>query len=143
MPEQQRPIGLDVHRDYVMVAGVNRQQQVILEPCKVILARFPEWSAKHLRSTDQVAPEATSNAWAIYDQMTSVVSEVMVANAHKVKLISSSRAKTDRHDAVVLAKLLAANLLPAVWVPPVNVRELRSLVAHRQRLVGDRTAAKN
>jgi len=143
MPEQQRSIGLDVHRDYVMVAGVNRQQQVILEPCKVTLARFPEWSAKHLRDTDQVALEATSNAWTIYDQMTSVVSEVMVANAHKVKLISSSRAKTDRHDAVVLAKLLAANLLPAVWVPPVAVRELRSLVAHRQRLVRDRTAAKN
>jgi transposase len=143
MQEQQRSIGLDVHRDYVMIAGVNSQQQVILEPCKVTLARFPEWSAEHLRSTDQVALEATSNAWIIYDQMTSVVSEVMVANAYKVKLISSSRAKTDRHDAVVLAQLLAANLLPTVWVPPLEVRELRSLVAHRQRLVSDRTTAKN
>jgi len=143
MLEQQRSIGLDVHREYVMIAGVDGQQQVILEPCKVPLSRFSKWSAKHLRATDQVALEATSNAWAIYDQLTSQVDEVKVANVYKVKLISSSRAKTDRHDAVVLAQLLAANLLPAVWVPPVTVRELRSLVAHRQRLVRDRTAAKN
>ncbi|MEJ2150867.1 MAG: transposase [Chloroflexota bacterium] len=125
MSERPRSIGLDVHRDNVMIAGIDGQQQIILEPCKVSLPRFSEWSAQHLLTTDQVALEATSNAWAIYDQLTSRVDEIKVANVYKVKLISSSRAKTDRHDAVVLAKLLAANLLSAVWVPPVEVRELR------------------
>ena len=51
--------------------------------------------------------------------------------------------KTDRVDVGRLACLLAAGLIPEVWVPPVEVREprlaqrdrLRSLLAHRRRLV--------
>src|SRR5215470_12165689 len=49
-------------------------------------------------------------------------------------------------DAVVLeatSNLLAANLIPAVWVPPQAVRELRALVTHRNRLVQQRTQAAN
>ncbi len=42
-----------------------------------------------------------------------------------------------------LAALLLANSVPAVWVPPAPVRDLRSLIAHRQRLVHQRTAAKH
>jgi transposase len=42
-----------------------------------------------------------------------------------------------------LAKALAAKMLPRVWAPPEHVRQLRSLTAHRRRLVRDRAAAKN
>ena len=42
-----------------------------------------------------------------------------------------------------VAELLVTGSVPAVWVPPVPVRELRSLLAHRQRLVQQRTAMKN
>lgn len=42
-----------------------------------------------------------------------------------------------------VAKLLAAHLLPTVWVPPQAVRELRSLTQHRTQLVGQRNALKN
>ena len=35
------------------------------------------------------------------------------------------------------------SLIPAIWVPPHHVRELRGLVAHRKRLVSQRSAAKN
>jgi transposase len=42
-----------------------------------------------------------------------------------------------------LARLLAADMIPAVWVPPLHVRELRCLLAHRQHLVAQRAAAKN
>ena len=39
--------------------------------------------------------------------------------------------------------LLAADMIPAVWVPPVPVRELRALLAHRRRLVKMRTMTRN
>jgi transposase len=42
-----------------------------------------------------------------------------------------------------LAKLLAVNMIPAVWVPPAPVRELRALISHRQRLIGQQTRLKN
>ena len=143
MDRMARSVGIDAHRQYVVVAGVDEQQQVILKPCRVSLEQFSRWAQGHLKATDQVALEATSNAWELHDQLVPLVGQVTIANAFKVKLISRARVKTDRHDALVLAKLQAAYLLPGVWVPPLPVRELRGLVAHRQQLVRDRTAAKN
>jgi transposase len=42
-----------------------------------------------------------------------------------------------------LARLSVANLIPEVWVPPVVVRELRDLIAHRQRLTHTHTMVAN
>ncbi len=87
--------------------------------------------------------EATSNAWALYDRVKPLVARVVVANPLKLKLIAASTVKTDRRDTLALARLLAADLVPEVWVPPSHVRELRALIGHRQRLVRQRTMAKN
>jgi transposase len=51
--------------------------------------------------------------------------------------------KTDKKDTMTLAKLLAVGMIPAVWVPPVQVRELRALISHRQRLIAQQTRTKN
>jgi len=68
---------------------------------------------------------------------------VTVANPIQVALIAKARVKTDPRDALTLARLLAARMLPSVWVPPTAVRELRALVAHRHRLVKQRTQVRN
>jgi transposase len=60
-----------------------------------------------------------------------------------VKVIASARVKTDNRDVLHLARALAANLIPEVWVPPLEVRELRALLAHRRRLVKMRTMCRN
>ena len=143
METTARHVGLDIHKQHILVAAVDGQQQVALKPRKISVQAFSNWAIKHLRPTDRVAMESTSNAWHWYDHLIPLVAEVRVANAYKVKLISQSRVKTDKQDALVLAQLLAANLLPSVWVPPPHVRELRGIVAHRFHLVRDRTAAKN
>ena len=117
MQSMARSVGIDVHRQYMVVAAVDDQQQISMPPCRVSLERFAQWAQRHLKATDQVALEATSNAWELHDQLVGLVGQVTVANAFKVKLISSARVKTDRHDALVLAQLQAAHLLPAVWVP--------------------------
>ncbi len=43
----------------------------------------------------------------------------------------------------MLAKLLKADLLPTVWIPPENQRHLRELLTQRARLVRQRTAVIN
>ena len=60
-----------------------------------------------------------------------------------VKLIAASLVKTDRWDTLVLARLLAANLIPAIWIPPVEGRELRALMAHRERFKEARLQTKS
>jgi transposase len=68
---------------------------------------------------------------------------VLVANPIKVKQIACARVKTDKKDTLILARLLAANLVPTVWVPPKPVRELRQLISQRRRLVGMHTQVVN
>ena len=59
----------------------------------------------------------------------------MVAHAGGVRQIAEARVKTDKKDIERLLKLLIADIVPEVWVPPVAVRELRGMISYRQRLV--------
>jgi transposase len=51
--------------------------------------------------------------------------------------------KTDKKAAETLAQLHAAGMLTGVWIPPHEVRDLRALLAHREKLVHLSTMAKN
>lgn len=139
----QRYVAFDVHKSYVMVAAVNSVQEVVLPPRRIDFCRFEGWIKKYLQSSDEVVLEATTNAWHVHDLLAPLVARVVVAHPYQVKLIAAAAVKTDKKDTLALAKLLAANLIPEVWVPPVAVRELRALIAHRRRLVSHQTAAKN
>ena len=138
-----RFVGIDLHKDYVMIGAVDAQQKIVLSPRRCRLFEVEQWRAKYLLATDAVVLEATSNAWTLYDQLVPHVCSVTVAHPLLVKLITTARVKTDSQDTLKLARLLAAGLIPAVWVPPLIVRELRGLVAHRGRLVNLRTQARN
>ena len=117
-----RFVGLDVHRQFVMVTAVDAQQHVRLDAIKVPLDTVEAWARTHLKATDQVALESTTNAWTIYDSVLPLVAEMTVADAHKISLISRSPRKTDQHDAMILAKLLAA-------ITPVFARRSAAAVA--------------
>ena len=138
-----RFVGIDLHKHYVVIGAIDSQQHLVLPPCRVSLLEFAAWQTKHLQKTDAVVVEATANAWDLYDQLVTQVASVTVAHPLMVKLITAARVKTDAHDTIKLARLLAGGLIPAVWVPPVHVRELRGLVAHRRRLINWRTQARN
>jgi transposase len=143
MPESLRFVALDVHNHYLMIGAVDAQQTVVLSPRRVTLAQFPIWATAHFLPTDQVVLETTTNAWDLYDFLIPFGARVVVADPVQVTVIAAAVVKTDKRDTLALARLLAANLVPAVWVPPPVVRELRALVAHRQRLIKQRTMAKN
>ena len=87
--------------------------------------------------------EATGNALAIARILEPHVAEVVLAHAKQVRAISHARIKTDKVDAKVLADLLAADLIPAVWIGDERVRMLRRLVSRRRGLVKRRTQIKN
>jgi len=138
-----RYIALDIHKHYSVVAGVNRDGEEILPACRVEHPDLEDWLAKHLLLTDRVVIESTTNAWHVYDLLEPLVAEVLVANPIKVGQIACARVKTDKKDTLILARLLAANLVPTVWVPPKQVRELRQLISQRRKLVGMHTQVVN
>jgi transposase len=65
-----------------------------------------------------------------------------MAHAGYVARMKCNPDKTDYGDAKMLAELSRAGLIPPVWLPPHNVRELRLLVRLRADLVGSVRAAK-
>jgi len=139
----ERYLALDIHKHYLVAGGVNAQQQVVLPPRRFDWGEWAVWSAHHLRPTDAIVLEATTNVWEVYDDVAPLVGRAVVAHPGLVKVIASARVKTDNRDVLHLARLLAANWIPEVWVPSQPVRELRALLSHRRRLVKMRTMTKN
>ena len=139
----RRYVALDIHKHYCVVAGVNRDGQVVLQPVRVEHADLEGWLKKNLRASDHVVIESTTNAWHVYDLLEPLAERVVVANPIKVKQIASARVKTDIRDTLILARLLAANLVPEVWVPPVHVRQMRQLLSQRRQLVETHTQILN
>ena len=139
----RRYIALDIHKHYCVVAGVDREGQMVLQPVRVEHADLEGWLKKNLRSTDYVVIESTTNAWHVYDLLSPLVERVVVANPIKVKQIATARVKTDIRDTLILARLLAANLVPDVWVPPMPVRQMRQLLSQRRQLVETHTQILN
>jgi transposase len=138
-----RYIGLDVHKHYITVGGMNAEQEIVLRPHNVEMERFPQWAEQILRETDEVVLEATTNTWDVYDTINPLVKRVVVAHPAEVKQIANSRVKTDNQDVVRLIRLLIADIVPEVWVPPVEVRQLRAMISYRWRLVKMSTAIQN
>jgi len=96
------------------------------------------------RQPDRVVIEVGSSAGWITDLAVRLGIELQVANpSHEGWRWRSVKKKTDRVDALKLARLSAMNQLPQVVVPSKAVREWRSLIQYRQSLVARRTAIKN
>jgi transposase len=139
----RRYVALDIHKHYCVVAGVDCEGRVVLQPVRVEHADLEGWLQKNLRKSDHVVIESTTNAWHVYDLLEPLVERVVVANPIQVKQIAHARVKTDIRDTLILARLLAANLVPVVWVPPVPVRQLRQLLSQRRQFVETHTQIVN
>jgi len=71
----------------------------------------------------------------VYDYLTDKgFTNVVLANPSRVRLIATSRTKTDKHDAKVLADLLRSNMLPLSYAPTNVIREQRQITRHRASL---------
>jgi transposase len=134
-PNFTRFIGLDIHKKYFVAAGVDRKLNPVLGVHEAPIRQLERWAKRYLTPEDAVVLEMTTNAYAVYDILKPIVGSVTVVHPPHVALIVRAQVKTDKKAALTLAQLHAAGLLPGVWIPPVEVRELRALVAHRRKMV--------
>src|SRR4029453_19156873 len=139
---QRRCIGLDVHREFAQVA--IWQGGLVTQAGR--FATTPEGVravADGLGPADEVALEATGNTWAIATLLASRAGRIVVSNPQKTRAIAEAKVKTDKVDAEILAQLLAADYLPAVWVADEDTQARRRQVARRAHIVRQRTRLKN
>ena len=139
----KRYLAFDIHREYLLVGGQDENQEWVLRPRRVSVEHFQAWAEKNLQKGDIVVLETTTNIWETYDVVAPLVSRVLVANAAAVGEIVGARVKTDKEDIKRLLRLLFGGIVPEVWVPPAHVRELRSFISYRNRLVKMSTMIRN
>lgn len=90
-----------------------------------------------------VAVEATGNWYWIVQEIEEAGLEPRLVHPRKAKLMMGMINKTDKLDVHGLNRLQRNNTLPAVWIPPEPLRDLRELTRYRMVLASHRTRLKN
>jgi transposase len=139
-------VGVDLHKQLIVLCVVELQagrRKVVARRslrCGDVAAIHEFLSAL---GPFQIAWESTA-AYEWFAELAEPLAERMVlVHPRKMRIIAESRRKTDKLDAQILAEFLAADELPQAWRPTPRVRQHRTLVRQRDRLVRRMTSVKN
>jgi len=145
MQKKVRFLGLDVHAETIAVAiaeadGEVRSLGVIPnrgESIRKLVKRLGP--AEHLRACYEAGP----TGYVLYWQLTELGVECVVIAPTLVPVKAGDRVKTDRRDALRLARSHRAGDLTAVWVPDAASEALRDLVRAREAAKQDQLRARH
>lgn len=144
MGEATRFVGLDVHADTIAVAvaepgrGEARSLGVIPNDVGAVRRLIQKLGKKNLRACYEAGP----TGFALYWQLVELGVECEVIAPTLVPKKPGERIKTDRRDALKLARSFRAGDLTAVWVPDQAHEALRDLVRARETAKYDQHRAR-
>jgi transposase len=116
--------GADLHKRVTQLAVLRDGQP----PSQFRFANDPKTVhgvLKKLPRGTKIAVEATGSWWWFVEKARELGHEVSLSHPKQTKAIAHARLKTDKVDAVMLARLLKADFLPTVWIPGA-VRKIES-----------------
>lgn len=138
-------VGLDVHAETIAVAVAEQDGEV--RPVGMI----PNQSESVRKLVKKLGPveelrfcyEAGPTGYVLYWQLTALGAKCEVIAPTLVPVKAGDRIKTDRRDALKLARNYRAGDLTAVWVPDAAHEALRDLVRAREAAKRDQLRARN
>jgi transposase len=90
---------------------------------------------KPFKETIECVVESTFNWYWLVDGLQEAGYEICLAHTLGLSMITAAKVKTDRRDALALAKLLRAGMIPKAYIYPKQTRPVRDLTRRRIRLV--------
>lgn len=133
-------IGCDAHKKFSVFASINEKGEygrtVRVGHDREEFRRF----LRELPGNSQIALETSGCYYWIVDEMEDAGHRPRLAHALVAKRRMEGRHKTNERDARGLAMLLRNGTLPAVWIPPGELRDQRELL--RWRMWQSRTRAR-
>lgn len=137
-----RVIGMDVHRAFAQVAILEDGKVIDEQRLELVQDKVVAFG-RRLRLDDEVVLEATGNTAAIERLLRPFVSRVVIANPRMVRAIAYARVKTDKIDAITLARLQASGFLPEVWAADEDTVRRRRQAAERMGLLDETVRLKS
>ncbi len=129
-------VGLDYHQDSIQVCVLNQEGDVLLNRSAANDSEELGRIVQPLGVVKRVGIEACCGAADLGEELVERLGwNVSLGHPAYIAKIKSSPDKSDYSDGRLLADLTRVGYLPRVWLAPQNIRELRQLVNHRQRLV--------
>jgi transposase len=140
-----RFIGLDVHAETIAVAVAEPDGEV---RALGVIPNQPESIRKLIKKLApaeqlRVCYEAGPTGYVVYWQLTALGVRCEVVAPTLVPVKPGDRVKTDRRDALKLARSYRAGDLTAVWVPDAAHEALRDLVRAREAAKKDQLRARH
>ena len=136
-------VGFDAHKRYTFftqmdMTGQIQRQGKLANNRDALAAFFAE-----IEGPTRVVIEASMNWYHLYDLLESLEIPVTLAHPLRTRAIAEAKVKTDKIDSTILAHLLRTDLVPAAYIPPREIRDLRELLRYRAALVKLQTMLKN
>ena len=140
-----RFVGLDVHAEIIAVAVAEPNDEV---RSLGLIPNRPESIRRLVRKLGPVEQlrfcyEAGPTGYVLYWQLTALGAKCEVVAPSLVPRKPGERVKTDRRDALKLARCYRAGDLTPVWVPDAAHEALRDLVRAREAAKGDLLRARH
>ncbi len=141
-----RYLGLDVHKASIAVAiadeaGPPTSYGSIANDPSAIRTLMTRLGGSEVEL--RVAYEAGPTGYALHRQLAKMAIECMVVAPSLIPKRAGDKVKTDRRDALKLARLLRSGDLTPVWVPDEAHEALRNLVRARADAKADQLRAKH
>jgi transposase len=133
-------IGVDLHTTQITVCYLKAEAD--FEMKKYQLCEIEKFVSS-LQLSDEIAVEATGNTRWFVEQVKRAVKRVVLVNPREFEVVKNSVKKTDKRDALNLARFLRADLLPEVRAKREEAERVQSLVNTRTKLVRLKTSLIN
>ncbi len=132
--------GIDLHARSSQVAVIDEDLGVQIN--KKIPNRLEAFFElfKPFEPAPRIVVESTFNWYWLVDGLQDAGFEVTLAHTLGLYMITKAKVKTDRRDALTLAKLLRVDAIPKAYIYPRETRPIRDLVRTRTHLVQQRSS---
>ena len=135
--------GCDAHKKYSLFTTISEAGEIF--PAKRVEHDRQKFRSflETLPAGSSIAIESVGNWYWLIDEMEKAGHKPSLVHAGKAKLMMGNINKTDKLDARGLAILARNGTLPAVWIPPGELRDQRELPRMRMAMSQVRTKFKN
>ena len=136
-------IGCDFHPGFQQVAIFDNRTGEVQEKRLQHRAEAEEFYRSLAGQSVRVGMEACGHDPWFERLLAGLGLELWFGDAARVRAAVVRKQKTDRRDAEHLLQLLIQDRFPRIWVPSLEVRDVRQLLVHRHKQVQARTRTKN